>query len=239
MSLRNWIFGLPFGGFPPQRADWSEAMGEVRRSGAKKAAGEVRAPKPLGRKRDQGRDQELLEATVEILAEVGFDSMTMDLVAARAKAGKATLYRRWSSKEELVRDALIGMSRASIELDRLPDTGSLRGDLLALMKPYSLEHSERKLRVLAGLGSFSTQHPKYYDEALAGIFEPWTEVNRKLMKRAVERKELPAGAEIEAVCEMIVAMTAFRTSVQRKQFDREVYEGLLDRVLLPALRGGG
>ena len=95
MSSRNWIFGLPFGGFPPQRADWSEAMGEAKKSGEKKAAGEVRAAKPLGRKRDQGRDQELLEATVEILAEVGFDSMTMDLVAARAKAGKATLYRRW------------------------------------------------------------------------------------------------------------------------------------------------
>lgn len=215
-------------------------MGETKKPATRKTAensGEssAKAPKPLGRKRDHSRDVDILEATIQILAEIGFDSMTMDLVAARAKAGKATLYRRWPSKGELVRDALIGMSRNSIEVDVLPDTGSLRGDLLAVVKPHSMEYNERKLRVLAGLGSFSTQHRKLYDEALIGIFSPWIAVNTTLMTRAKERKELPPGADIGLACEVIAAMTAFKTSSQRQQFDKATYESLLDKILLPGL----
>lgn len=196
----------------------------------------AKIPKPLGRKRDHTLDQDFIEATLHILAEIGFDSMTMDMVAARAKAGKASLYRRWESKEMLVRDALIGMSRNSIEVDRLPDTGNLRDDLLAVLKPYPMEYSERKLKVLAGLGSFSTQHQKSYEEALAGIFGPWIKVNTTLMKRAVERGELPRSADIAMACEVIVSMTAFRTSTLRKQFDKGSYKALLDHLLIPGLK---
>jgi AcrR family transcriptional regulator len=220
-------------------------MGEIRKSAKKKtaavvedAANPLKPAKPLGRKRDLNRDQDFLEATLNILAEVGFDSMTMDLVAARVKAGKATLYRRWQSKELLVRDALISMSRNSIEVDQLPDTGNVRDDLLSVVKPHSMEYSERKLKILAGLGSFTTQHQKSYDDALAGIFGPWIEVNTALMKRAVRRKELPKGADIAAACEVIVSMTAFRTSIQRKSFDRTSYETLLDNILIPGLKAG-
>lgn len=105
----------------------------------------------LGRKRDHTRDDKILEATIDILADTSFDGMTMDMVAARAKAGKATVYRRWSSKAELVRDALAWMNRNHLELESLPDTGTLREDLLVLLKPQSIAEEERKFRVLAGL----------------------------------------------------------------------------------------
>lgn len=195
-------------------------------------------PKKLGRKRDEGRDRDILEASLHVLAETGFDSMTMDQVAARVKAGKATLYRRWASKGELVRDALIGMSRDSIEVGQLPDTGKLRDDLIAVLKPRSLEYCERKLKVLAGLGSFSTQHQKLYDEALSGIFKPWNEINTTLMKRAVDRNELPPTADIPLACEIIASLTAFRTTSQGKNFDKDSYAVLLDNILLPGLRNG-
>ena len=207
-----------------------------RKSGAKKSP--ATPPKKPGRKRDESRNRDILDATLDTLAETGFDTMTMDQVAARVKAGKATLYRRWASKAELVRDALIGMSRNSIEADQLPDTGNLRDDLLAVMKPHSMEYSERKLKVLAGLGSFSTQHPGMYDEALTGIFSPWIGINTTLMKRAVDRKELPPTADIALACEIIVSLTAFRTSSQRKQFTKAAYKALLDNILLPGLKNG-
>lgn len=233
-------FNIPLPHQIPQYSALKGRMGEIRKSPKKKATPNpellAEPSKPLGRKRDHGRDQDFLEATLDILAEIGFDSMTMDQVAARAKAGKATLYRRWSSKELLVRDALIGMSRNSIEVDHLPDTGSLRDDLLAVVKPYSMEYSERKLKILAGLGSFSTQHQTLYDEALAGIFGPWTKVNTTLMERAVRRKELPPNADISGACEIIVSMTAFRTTARRKQFDRASYQELLDHFLIPGLK---
>ena len=74
------------------------------------------------------RETEILDATLQILAEVGYDLLTMDAVAARAKASKATLYRRWKSKPELVVTAV--MCHHS-DTAAVPDTGSLRGDLLA------------------------------------------------------------------------------------------------------------
>ena len=194
------------------------------------------APATLGRKRDHTADDRIIEAALDVLAESGFDSMTMDVVAARAKAGKATVYRRWASKAELVRDALIRMSRSSVELDDLPDTGDLRDDLLSLLKPYSAKSSERKLRVLARLGSFFSEHQQLAEEAMAGIYEPWTDVNRKLMRRAIERGELPAGAPVDSACGVIVAMVSYNSLTLRKPFGKAAYSALLDDILLPALR---
>ena len=194
------------------------------------------APPALGRKRDPALDTAILEGAIDTLAEMGFDKMTMDMVAARSKAGKATVYRRWPSKGELVRDALIWMSHSSVVVDKVPDTGSLRGDLLAVMKPYTAEHGERKLRVLSGLGSFFSEHQKLADEALSQIYGPWTEMNMKLMKRAIERKEISAKANIELACDVIVAMTSYRIQVQRKSFNKQTYEELLNDILLPTLK---
>ena len=190
----------------------------------------------LGRKRDDSLDTRIIEAAIYVLAKTGFDSMTMDMVAANAKAGKATVYRRWSSKAELVRDALIWMSHNSVELDRLPDTKTLRGDLLAVLKPYSMEHSERKLRVLSGLGSFFSDHQTLAEQATAGIFEPLTEVNRKLMQRAAERGEISTDADIETACQVIISTIFYRTIGQNQSFDKDSYTVLLDNILLPALK---
>src|SRR3569623_1266093 len=75
------------------------------------------------------REEEILDATVELLMEVGYDRLTMDSVARRARASKATLYRRWETKASLVVEALVRAKDAPHPADH--DTGSLRGDLLA------------------------------------------------------------------------------------------------------------
>ena len=190
----------------------------------------------LGRKRDPKLDDTILESTLNILAEKGFDSMTMDMVAADAKSGKATLYRRWPSKPELVRDALIFMSKSSVDVDHLPDTGSLKEDLLAIVKPYSSEHGQRKIRVLSGLGSFFSEHQKIADEAMQGVFAPWTAMNRTLMQRAMERGEISTKANIDLACEVIEAMTFYKTNFQRTMFSKVYYGKLIDQILLPAIK---
>ena len=189
----------------------------------------------LGRKRDHTRDDKILEATIDILADRSFEGMTMDMVAVRAKAGKATVYRRWPSKAELVRDALGWMNRNQLELESLPDTGTLREDFLVLLKPQSIAEKERKFRVLAGLGSF-LQQPEFAEAGTAGIFEPWVAMNRELMNRAVVRGEIPANADIEMACQVITAMASFRGLIQRKPFDKLFFTALIDGVLLPALK---
>lgn len=197
---------------------------------------DTEAAPSLGRKRDAKLDATILGAAIDVLADHGFDGMTMDMVAARAKAGKTSLYRRWPSKTELVREALTWMNRSQLELNHLPDTGALRGDLLALVKPQSIEEGQRKLRVIAGLGSFFSQQPQLAEGGESGIFHAWEEANRKLIHRAMDRGELPAHAEVDLACKVMTSMVSFRGLIQRKSVDRTFFAALIDGIILPALK---
>lgn len=193
-------------------------------------------PARPGRKRDHSRDPEILDAALEVLAEVGYDGLTMDMVATRAKAGKATLYRRWPSKEEMILDAVTRMKRGQVDLDRLPDTGTLRGDLFGLSKPQSVEEQGHRLKVMAGLSSMLSKHQSLAEAGNAAIVEPWADAHRVLIQRAVDRGEVSAAADVETASQIIPSMAAYRSLIQRKPFAREFLVSLVDGVLLPALR---
>jgi AcrR family transcriptional regulator len=192
----------------------------------------------LGRKRDASRDGAILEAAITILGEVGYDRMTMDMVAVRAKAGKATVYRRWPSKGDMVLDAIAQMKREQVDLGNLPDTGNLRGDLLALFRPSSVEESERKLRALAGLSALLAQDASLASAASNAIVEPWVEANRALLHRAAARGEIVADASIETMASIIPSLAAYRSLIERKPFNRAFLVEMIDQVLLPALSIG-
>lgn len=189
----------------------------------------------LGRKRDHTRDDDILDATLDVLAEVGYGVLTMDMVAARASAGKATIYRRWASKEELILDAVARMKSKQVDLDHLPDTGELRSDLLALFKPQSVEEAERRLKVMTGLVSMLAVHQGLAEAVNAAIVEPWAMAHRILIRRAQERGEISEAADIETVAQLIPALAAYRSLIQRKPFEKEFLLTLIDSVLLPAL----
>lgn len=189
----------------------------------------------MGRKRDASRDGAILEVAITILGEVGYERMTMDMVAVRAKAGKATVYRRWSSKGDMVLDAVARMKREQVDLGNLPDTGSLRGDLLALFKPSSVEESDRKLRALVGLSALLAQEASLAGAAGNAIIEPWVEANRVLLQKAAARGEIAADAAIETMASIIPSLAAFRSLIERKPFDRAFLVEMIDHVLLPAL----
>jgi len=187
----------------------------------------------LGRKRDHTRDPEILDAALEVLAETGYDGMTIDMVAARAKAGKATLYRRWASKGELVIDAVACMKK--VDPEQIPDTGTLRGDLVAMIKPHSIEDGEKKLRVMAGLTSMISRNPELADAAYAAIVEPRASVNRLLLRRAIDRDEIPADTDVEALALVSQAMAMHRVLIQRKPVDREFLLSIIDGIVMPVL----
>ncbi|WP_224372171.1 TetR/AcrR family transcriptional regulator [Hyalangium versicolor] len=193
-------------------------------------------PAQPGRKRDPSRDAKLLDATLEVLSEVGAAGLTMDIVAARAGAGKATIYRRWASKTELVIDAVAHMKRNQVDLEHLPDTGTLRGDLLGLFKPQSIEEGERRLKIMTGLASLLSQDPALAEAANAAVVQPWAEAHFALMKRAIERGEISASADIGTLSQVIPSMAAYRTLVQRKPMDLAFLVSMVDGVIMPALR---
>ena len=192
-------------------------------------------PKPrLGRKRDHTRDPEILDAALDVLAETGYDGMTIDMVAARAKAGKATLYRRWASKSELVLDAVACMKSTDVDLASPPDTGTLRGDLVALVKTPTIRESERKLKVMAGIVSMIARDPELASAAQEALVEPRAAANRIIFQRAIDRGEIPADVDIDRLCLIGPAMVAYRTLMLRKPVDREFMIGNIDRIILPA-----
>lgn len=189
-----------------------------------------------GRKRDHSLDAAFLDATVDVLAEVGAAGLTMDAVAARAGSGKAALYRRWPSKADLIIDAVARMKRNQVDLDNLPDTGTLRGDLLALFRPEPLEQSARKLKVMTALASLLSQDQTLAEAANSAVVEPWAEAHLALMQRAVERGEIPASADVSTLSQVIPSMAAYRSLVQRKPFELTFLVSMVDAVVLPALR---
>ena len=191
------------------------------------------APK-LGRKRDLTRDPEILDATLEVLSETGYDGMTVDMVAARARAGKATVYRRWASKSELVIDAVACMKSADIDFDALPDTGTLRGDLVAMIKPHSIEEGAKKLQVMAGLVSMLSKHPELVDAVREAVTEPRVRANRVFLRRAIERGEIPADVDVDLLAQVGGAMATHRTLILRTPVDRDFVISVIDGVILPA-----
>jgi len=194
-----------------------------------------RAPK-LGRRIDHSRDPEILAAALEVLAETGYEGMTIDMVAARAKAGKATLYRRWASKGELVIDAVAFMKRGDVDYSKLPDTGTLRGDLIAMIKPPSIQDGEKKMRIMAGIMSMLSHSPELAHAAQVAIVEPRAAVNRMLLQRAIDRGEIAPDCDIENLSLLSQSMSIYRVLVLRKPVDSEFLISLIDGVLMPAVR---
>jgi len=192
------------------------------------------APK-LGRRRDPAKDQQILDAAVEVLAETGFDGMTIDMVASRAGAGKATVYRRWTSKNELVLDAVACMKKGDLESLSIPDTGTLRGDLVAMIRPPSIHDAERKLKVMAGLASMLSSAPELADAANEAIVEPRARINRMLLTRAIERGEIAADTDIQLVSLISPSMVAYRSLILRRPVDREFLITIIDGIILPAV----
>ncbi|MDX2376785.1 TetR/AcrR family transcriptional regulator [Microbacterium sp. LRZ72] len=189
---------------------------------------------PLGRRRDHTRDPEILDAALDVLAETGYDGMTIDMVAARAKAGKATLYRRWSSKPELVLDAVACMKSKDIDLSSPPDTGTLRGDLVAMVTSPTIQESERKLKVMVGIVSMIARDPELAVAAREALIEPRAAANRIVFRRAMERGEISADCDVEMLCTISPAMIAHRVLMLRQPVDRDFMIGIIDRIVLPA-----
>lgn len=191
-------------------------------------------PARRGRKRDHTRDIAILDAALDVLADTGYAGFTIDAVVERAGVGRATVYRRWASKEALVVDALGRLDAETVGRREPADTGSLAGDLRAELASHPEQDDDRRLRIMAGVTSLLGEHPALADAANAAVVEPWVELNRVLLRRAAARGELAPGADIETLAWVVPAMATYRVGIQRKPIPTGYVAQLLDEVLLPA-----
>ena len=149
-------------------------------------AGQGRA---RGRPADPDIDARVLQAGVELFAEVGWKAFNLDGVARRARVGKAALYRRWPSKERLIMDALEQLALPAVEFD----TGSLRGDLLEL--GHYILRVNLSATGLTGLRAAieAKREPGVFGQRLEQVIRQQVDIGRSMIGRAVERGEVPAG----------------------------------------------
>ena len=182
-----------------------------------------------GRKRDASRDDALCQAALEILAEVGYDRLTIDAVAARAGAGKATCYRRWAGKAELVVDA-IGRMKAAPEL---PDTGTLRGDLVELTCHFHDDENAFRTDVQAGLVSGLVRDAKLREVFTEQFVRPRKAVFRTVFERAIERGEIAPVPGYELLSDVLPSMVFHRLILTGRPPDAAFVQTVLDQIVLP------
>lgn len=195
-------------------------------------------PARAGRRQDRSRDPAILEATLTVLAESGYDGLTVDKVAARVGAARATVYRRWPTKADLVLAAVERLSRADVGVDDLPDTGDLREDLVAMILPQTEEDERFRMRVLAGVASLAfTEEPRLAGIAGGAGIGPWIEAIEVLLRRAVDRGEFPA-TDVAALAQ-VVPMMCLSRAVTRQPITRAFGLSMIDGVIIPAMRGSG
>jgi AcrR family transcriptional regulator len=164
---------------------------------------EVTAEPPRrGRPRSEKARLAILEAAAELLLARGLSAVSMDAVAERAGVSKATIYRWWPTKETLALDALYNEWAAVYPPAR--DTGSLRGDLLSMLRPWvRLAVSRPYGRVIAALITEAQTDQAFAVEYRARFVEPRREQARAVFRRAIERGELPADTKIEVALDLI------------------------------------
>jgi AcrR family transcriptional regulator len=159
-------------------------------------------PQRRGRPRSEKAKAAILEAATELLLARGLSGVSMDAVAERAGVSKATIYRWWPTKEALALDALYTEWAAAAPLPR--NTGSLRGDLLSLLRPWvRLTTSRPYSRVIAALITHAQTDPEFGLIYLSRFVEPRREQGRAIFRRAIERGDLPPDTKIEVAVDMI------------------------------------
>jgi AcrR family transcriptional regulator len=154
-----------------------------------------------GRPRSTQAEQAILQATTEILEERGFAALTMEEVAARAGVGKATVYRWWSSKGTLAFDAFLARF---LEGQPMPDTGSLRGDLLAALRAWiRTVKGTATGRILAGLIAEVQRDPELADAWRQRFVGVVRDRHRRMLERAIERGEIARKCDTDVVLDLL------------------------------------
>jgi AcrR family transcriptional regulator len=166
------------------------------------STGDAGEQRRRGRPRSEKAGKAILDAAAELLLEHGLEAVSMDAVADRAGVSKATIYRWWPTKETLALEALY--QEWDTARPSPPDTGSLRGDLLALLRPWIRRVRARPYgRVVAALIAEAQTDPEFAAEYHRRFVEPRRDPARALFKRALERGEIPPETKVEVALDLL------------------------------------
>ncbi|MGJ5834045.1 TetR/AcrR family transcriptional regulator [Streptomyces ossamyceticus] len=190
------------------------------------------------RRRGAVLERAILDAALDQLSTVGWNGLTMEGVAAGAQTGKAAVYRRWPSKEDLVADALqAGLPR----FDEAPDRGNVRDDLLELCRQAREAMFSRPGFALRSVihECDTLQAERFHTVIIEGVVEPTVKLLREVMERGIKRGEVRSDAANGYVLDAIPAMMMYRSKVCGSEWsEREIAE-MVDQLMVPLLRSPG
>jgi AcrR family transcriptional regulator len=179
------------------------------------------------------REDEILDATVDLLMEVGYDRLTMDAVAKRARASKATLYRRWETKASLVVEALVRAKEAPHPVEH--DTGTLRGDLIQTFCGHE-GLSGAATGVMGAVITAVSTDPDFAEEFRAKFIAPKIALSNASYARAQERGEIGEDIDVDIIAPALAGILMHRAFILGDLPDDATIERVVDHVILPAVR---
>lgn len=187
------------------------------------------------RRRGAVLERAILDAALEQLSTVGWKGLTMEGVAAGAQTGKAAVYRRWPSKEDLVADAL--QSGLPI-IETAPDLGSVREDLLELCRQArEAMYSRPGFALRAVIHECDPiQAERFHGVIFDGVVEPTIRLLREVITRGIKRKEVRSDAANSYVFDAIPAMMMYRSKMCGSEWSDQDLEEMIDQLMVPLLR---
>ncbi|WP_406815157.1 TetR/AcrR family transcriptional regulator [Mycobacterium sp. M23085] len=197
------------------------------------ASSRTRSPRRL----DRSLDAAILDAALAGVAEVGYDRLSMDDVASRAGVGKAAIYRRWPSKAVVVADAIAHWRRRLGPLEP-PDTGSLRGDIDALVAatPDLNDADTHMIRVVVGVATAAMHNPVLAAALDDLVLSTPRQVVRAVLDHAVARGEIPAVRDLSLIPDVALGLNVLRV-ITGRPIDRVYVRRVLEDVILPMAGG--
>lgn len=187
---------------------------------------------PRGRPRDASRDDALRAAALAVLAEVGYRALTMDAVAATARAGKATIYRRWDSKLDLVIDSCNHLVSRNIPQ---PNTGSLAEDLREFLLAFAMFLSGPAGKAAQALVGELPHEPELAESFRKSFLRVQRDVLLAVLERAMARGEVSPEAPHGMVVELAGAALTYRLMLTTEPLDGPFVDRLVDQILVPLL----
>ncbi|WP_419995659.1 TetR/AcrR family transcriptional regulator [Streptomyces boninensis] len=187
-----------------------------------------------GRPRDAGLERRITAAVLDLLAEAGYEGVTFEAVARRCQTSKASLYRRWSAKRDMV-IAAVKAGPAQHGAATPVDTGSLREDLLTLCRRLDRTMRAADSRTAMLLLQAGLEDPELCDAIEGSIGPTGARLPQQVIEAAVARGELPEGADPFPYEEVVGAALLLRR-VNALAVDEDYLAALVDSVVLPAMK---
>lgn len=185
------------------------------------------------RRRGAALEGALLDAAWGELTERGYDDMTIDAVAARAGTSRAVLYRRWPNKQELVLAALA--HEVDKDVVAVPDTGSLRGDVIELLRQGNKLRVGLVAALMTRLGGFYQQTGRSLDDLRAFVQGDRDGVLERVIRRAIDRGEIQPEQVTDRIARLPVELFRYEILTTLQPLSDEAIEEIVDTIFLPLL----